>query len=135
MHIATMIEKAPHGGYVLKQIVFSEDGPPTIEVLAYRTTLPEISMHELAMKQQAFREAAWFSAPAQQVEPPRPPTPAPQHEEPFEMPKVYGGNGHDHEVERLTAGLAERTGRVSAIVAFAFCTAVAMSFSLRGLVA
>ena len=142
--LALVTEKAPHGGYALKQINIV-DGHAQMDIIAYRSSLPELNMVRHSMEENAFRELAWFAAPPQpiqqlpQPQPPQPPQ-QPPAEEHFEMPRAFSHPGMPEADQGLVDKIADRmgfkgNGRTNAVVAFAFCAAITLSMNLRGLVA
>lgn len=130
--IATMIEKAPEGGYSLKQSVTNaETGETRWEIVCYRTHLPEITAYELGMKTMAFKEVAWGPIPSGQ-----PSMPQPQlQQQPQQHQEQYPDDPTDPDMAKRMAQRFGLNGNgVNAVVAMLFCTAVAMSYSLRSFV-
>ena len=142
--LALVTEKAPHGGYALKQITII-DGHAQMETIAYRSSLPELNMLRHSLEEGTFKELAWFAAPPQpllQVAPqpqhqPAPVVPQSQSEEQFELPRAFQHNSMPEADQGLVNKIADRmgmgkNGRAN-VVAFLFCTAVAFSMNVRGL--
>jgi hypothetical protein len=141
--LALVTEKAPQGGYALKQITIV-DGHAQLEVIAYKSSLPEINMLRHRLEEDTFRELAWWQAPPQPIaQAPQPSLPQPQQplppaEDHFEMPRAFAHQEMPEPDQSLVNNIRDRmlgkpNGRTN-IVAFVFCTLVALSFSMRQLV-
>lgn len=153
--LAFVTEKAPNGGYALKQIRIV-DGHAHMDIIAYRSSLPELNMLRHSIEEGTFHELAWFAAPPQpmlipaqpqpqpQQSQPQPPAPAPAqeplpHYEEAEMARRFAHSEMPEPDQGLVNSIKARMGMngraANGIVAFAFCAAVSLSFGLRGMVA